>query len=586
MIKVYRRIIAWISARKGKVYGGFALSIPIAIASVMPAFIAAWVLGMMIESSRGDASVDSGTIWVALAAIAACVVVRGVFEYAKHRVQEGAGYETAAETRLEIGDVLKRVPLGFFQTFKTGEILTALTTNLNTLELEAVRQVDTALGGYISAAIIVAWLIAVCPPAGITALAAIAIVSVTLIAINRASARLTPAARTATNRLSGAIVDFHNGLGTAKSYGASAAVRRPYDEAVEDLKRARIAIEFGFTPPNVIHKLILEAASVIIVIVAAGTLMAGGLHTWEFIAIAFFSTTIFGAIERLTDAAHMFADINDAFDRLEAVEHTEFIDEDGRDVALDAYGIEFKDVSFSYDDRQVIHDVSFCIPERSTCAIVGPSGSGKTTISSLMARFYDVDDGAVLVGGHNVREFTVDSLLANFSMVFQDVYLFNDTIEANIAFGRPDATHEMVVEAAQRACCDEFISALPDGYNTVVGRGGSTLSGGERQRVSIARALLKNAPIIVLDEATASIDPENEQLIQQALTELTRGKTTVVIAHRLATIERADQILVVDGGTIAQCGTHEELLAQGGVYRRFVEARAEAEGWRIEAQDG
>ena len=198
-----------------------------------------------------------------------------------------------------------------------------------------------------------------------------------------------------------------------------------------------------------------------------------------------------------------------------------------------------------------------------------------------MARFYDVDSGAVRVGGHDVREFTVDSLLRNFSMVFQDVYLFNDTLEANIAFGTAGATHEQVVEAAKRARCHDFISALPNGYDTIVGEGGASLSGGERQRISIARALLKDAPIVVLDEATASIDPENEQLIQQALTELTREKTVVVIAHRLATIEHADQILVVEDGTVVQRGTHEELLEQEGVYRRFVEARAEAEGWKI-----
>jgi multidrug ABC transporter, ATPase/permease protein len=198
-----------------------------------------------------------------------------------------------------------------------------------------------------------------------------------------------------------------------------------------------------------------------------------------------------------------------------------------------------------------------------------------------MARFYDVDSGAVRVGGHDVREFTVDSLLRNFSMVFQDVYLFNDTLEANIAFGTAGATHEQVIEAAKRARCHDFISALLNGYDTIVGEGGASLSGGERQRISIARALLKDAPIVVLDEATASIDPENEQLIQQALTELTREKTVVVIAHRLAIIEHADQILVVEDGTVVQRGTHEELLAQEGVYRRFVEARAEAEGWKI-----
>ncbi len=246
-------------------------------------------------------------------------------------------------------------------------------------------------------------------------------------------------------------------------------------------------------------------------------------------------------------------------------------------------------MAFSYDEgpeaRTVLHDVSFAIPEGTTCAIVGPSGSGKTTIANLMARFWDVSAGSVRVGGHDVREFTCDSLLANFSMVFQNVYLFNDTVEANIAFGCPGASHDEVVAAAKRACCHGFIEELPQGYDTVVGEGGSSLSGGQKQRISIARALLKDAPIVVLDEATASVDPENEQLIQQAIGQLTAGKTVVVIAHRLATVEASDQILVVDGGTVAQRGTHDQLMAEGGTYRRFVEIRRRAEGWRIASDD-
>lgn len=259
------------------------------------------------------------------------------------------------------------------------------------------------------------------------------------------------------------------------------------------------------------------------------------------------------------------------------------IDEDGREAELSEHDVEFQDVSFSYGRgkgaRKALDCVSLRVPEGSTCAIVGPSGSGKTTIANLMMRFWDVDAGRVLVGGRDVRELTCDSLLRNFSAVFQGVYLFNDTIENNIRFGKPNATEEEVRRAAQRARVDEFAEALPDGYETMVGEGGAALSGGQKQRISIARALLKDAPIVILDEATASIDPENEALIQAALTELTRGKTVVVIAHRLATIEHADQILVVDRGRIVQRGTHRELLSQEGIYRRFVEIRSTAEGW-------
>lgn len=234
-------------------------------------------------------------------------------------------------------------------------------------------------------------------------------------------------------------------------------------------------------------------------------------------------------------------------------------------------------MNFGYDERQILKDVSFRIPERTSTAIVGPSGSGKTTICSLVARFYDPQGGRITVGGHDLKEFTCDSLLSNVSMVFQNVYLFHDTVRANICFGKPDATEEEMIEAAKKARCHDFIMAMPDGYDTVIGEGGGTLSGGEKQRISIARAMLKGAPIIILDEAAASIDPENEHLIQSAISELTKGKTIITIAHRLATIRNADQILVVEDGRIAECGTHDELIAADGLYRRFVKIREKAE---------
>ncbi len=581
MIAVFKRILAWVGDLKGRVIAGFALEVIIAMAACMPIFIAAWVLAQIIDDARGQTTLDPNIAWMALAAVGICMLVRAAVFFVKDALQQSVGYEQGAATRLRIGNVLKRVSLGYFQQKKTGDILSTVTTNLNLVELEAVRQADAALGGYITAGIITLWLLAVCPMAGIVSIAAVALVTLTLRAINHNAERLTPVARTATERLSGAVIGLYEGLGTIKSYGASREGLAPYHNANSALKDARIAIEYGFTAPATLHRTILTVASVMLPAVACGALMAGRLELWMFVGIVLVSTTIFTSIIKLSDASHMFADLDDSLDRIQAIEEAEFIDEDGRDVQLDKFDIAFEDVSFSYDGREVIHNVSFEIPQGTTTAIVGPSGSGKTTVSSLMARFYDVDSGVVRIGGHDVREFTVDSLLRNFSMVFQDVYLFDDTIEANIAFGCEGATHEMVVEAAKRAQCHDFITALPQGYDTLVKMSGSSLSGGERQRISIARALLKNAPIVILDEATASIDPENERLIQRALTELTRGKTVVVIAHRLATIEHADQILVMEDGRVAQKGTHAQLVEEEGTYRRFVEVRAEAEGWRI-----
>jgi len=246
-----------------------------------------------------------------------------------------------------------------------------------------------------------------------------------------------------------------------------------------------------------------------------------------------------------------------------------------------APGIELDNVSFSYDKRKIIDDISLSIPQKTTTAIVGPSGGGKSTLCNLIARFWDVDSGEVTLGGVNVKDYSMNSLMRNFSFVFQSVYLFADTIENNIKFGRQDASHEEVVEAAKKACCHDFISKLPNGYDTVIGEGGATLSGGEKQRISIARAIMKDAPIVILDEATANVDPENEKELMDAVDALTKEKTIIMIAHRLKTVRHADQIVVVDKGRIVQQGTHEQLMKQEGIYKRFVDARQQAVSWKL-----
>jgi ATP-binding cassette subfamily B protein len=257
------------------------------------------------------------------------------------------------------------------------------------------------------------------------------------------------------------------------------------------------------------------------------------------------------------------------------------MDEHGKVQTPSSYDISFEDVSFSYGDHKILDHVSLTIPERTTTAIVGPSGAGKSTLCNLIARFWDVKGGKITIGGIDVRDYTLDSLLINISEVFQKVYLFADTIENNIKFGKPAASHEEVVIAAKKACCHDFIMSLPDGYDTVIGEGGATLSGGEKQRISIARAILKDAPIIILDEATSSVDPENENLLMGAISELTKNKTVIMIAHRLKTVRGADQILVLDQGHIVQSGTHEELMKQQGLYADFIGVRKQALSWKL-----
>ncbi len=251
-------------------------------------------------------------------------------------------------------------------------------------------------------------------------------------------------------------------------------------------------------------------------------------------------------------------------------------------VIILSLGIVFDHVNFSYEDKPILRDISVTLPNQTSTAIVGPSGSGKTTFCNLVARFWDVDSGSVKIGGTDVRDYTLESLMDQISMVFQTVYLFADTIENNIKFGCPNATHEQVVEAAKKACCDDFIEALPDGYNTVIGEGGASLSDGEKQRISIARAMLKDAPIIILDEVTANVAPENEDRLQKAIEALTRNKTILMIAHRLKTVRSADQILVLDGGKIVQQGKHEDLIAQPGIYADFVGGKQESASWKLQ----
>lgn len=583
MLEALKRIVAWTGPMKCRLIWGCVCSFFMTWAGACPVFIAAWMLGLVADSAKSGIPLDPMVPWEVLAAIAVSIVLRFIFSYGKNRLQESIGYEVAAQDRIEIGERLKHVPLGYFSKVKTGDILATATTELGVLELQGMKMVDAVINGYISVFAIVCFLAFMSPLAALISLVGVGLSALALWGINRKSARLTPKAHEATERLAGAIVEYMRGLATAKSYGRENTAMEPMAEAIDDLSAKRIDIEYGFTPLNVAHLSAIKLASVGVVAVAAFAALAGQMDLWVFIALALFSFTIFAGVENVSDSAHMLGDLNDILGKLEELKAAPVIDEDGQEVALTHTGIEFDHVDFSYekDGKQILRDVSFSIPEGTTCALVGPSGAGKTTIANLMARFYDVDGGCIRVGGHDVRELTCDSLLENFAMVFQNVYLFDDTVAANIGFGRAGATREEIEEAARRACCYDFIMELPQGFDTRVGEGGAALSGGQKQRISIARALLKDAPIIILDEATASVDPENEALIQHAIAELTADKTVVAIAHRLATIRNADQILVVDGGGIAQRGTHDDLLQQEGTYRRFVEIREASEGWKI-----
>ena len=581
MFKSVKRIIDWCGEFKGKLYLGFVMTFFSHIFAALPLALAAYTVGLLLESQQGGAAFDTAWIWRVIVIQVVLVLLRFLFDYLRARLQEPIGYQLTARDRLAIGDALKRVSLGYFQQVSTGNILNSITTGLSTLETMGIRMIDNFVGGYLNFAVIFIGLAVCSPVTALIAMLAAALSLCCMLVISHYSRVNAPVEAQANRDMTGAVLEYARGLAVVKSFGKSGAAMDAVTRAVRDSRNIHLKIEWGYVPGNALHLLALKCGSVGLALAAALQCLRGEMDLSLMLLFVFFSFSIFASLEPISDSAHTLGVIDDAMDQLDALRSEHFIDAGGRDIALEHYDIRFRNVDFGYDSRQVLKNVTFTIPEQTSTAIVGPSGSGKTTICSLLARFYDPQAGSITVGGHDLREFTCDSLLTNISMVFQNVYLFHDTIRANILFGRPDATEDEMIAAAKKARCHDFIMKLPDGYDTVVGEGGGTLSGGEKQRISIARAILKDAPIIILDEATASIDPENEHLIQQALSELTRGKTIITIAHRLATVQNADQILVVEDGRIAQQGTHDELIRQDGLYRRFTEIRQQAEGWKL-----
>ena len=585
MFGTVKRIIDWCGSFKKNLYIGFIFSFFSGWFAAMPVIWAAYMIGKILECEGQGKAVS--TVWIgkSIVILLFFIFLRFLFDYLRARFQEAISYELIARDRLAVGDALKRVSLGYFQNMNTGTILNSITTGLHTLEGMGIRMIDNFVGGYLNFICILLWLTCMNWRVGLIAVTGTAVSLIFLLIISKYSTRNAPILAAANRDLTGATLEYARGLSVVKSFGKAGASMDSMKKACRDSRDINLKIEWGYIPYNALHLLALKTASVCIVIAAFYLGFSGQLDFTYMMIIILLSFRVFGSLEPIADCAHVLAVIDDALDHLDALTKESFIDADGQQIEIAHYDIEFQNVDFSYGEgkerRQVLHNVNLKIPEYSVTAIVGPSGSGKSTICNLIARFYDTDSGSVRVGGHDVKEFTCDSLLSNISMVFQNVYLFHDTVRNNICFGKPDATEAEMVEAAKKACCHDFIMALPEGYDTVIGEGGGSLSGGEKQRISIARAILKDAPIIILDEATASVDPENEHLIQAAISELTKGKTIVTIAHRLATIEQADQILVVDNGQIIQRGTHTELVAVPGKYKDFVDIRSQSEGWKI-----
>ena len=464
---------------------------------------------------------------------------------------------------------------------RIGELTGIATTILDEVESAGAMVLVTILGGLINSAVMLLCVLFWDWRIGLLALAGMALYLLLLSCMEKQSAKIAPKRQRDEAQLVEAVLEQLQGMSVIKSFNLTGKGDKRVRQALEDSRENNLAVEKLFTPYIWAQEMALHLFSVVILAAAVWLYLNGSLTLANALMAVIISFLIFSQIQSAGSGVSALRLVGSSIDHANQVDQIPEMDQDGAALHPDSHNIVFDHVDFSYGSRPILKDVSLTIPDRTTTAIVGPSGSGKTTLCNLIARFWDVEGGRVTIGGRDVREYTLESLMKQVSMVFQRVYLFHDTIENNIKFGCPNATHAQVVEAARKACCHDFISSLPDGYDTVIGEGGATLSGGEKQRISIARCLLKDAPIVIFDEATANVDPENEDQLQKAMEALTREKTVLMIAHRLKTVRNADQILVLDQGRIVQRGTHGELIGQEGIYRNFVTQRAEAGKWSL-----
>lgn len=496
-------------------------------------------------------------------------------------LQTEGGYDACAFKRIEIAEHLRYLPMGYFNANSIGEISSVTTNTMESLGDVATRVVMLTTQGILETAMIVLmillfdWRIGLISAAGVVVFFGINSI------MQKAGKKESERKVDCDTELVSQIMEYIQGISEVKSYNLIGTQTKRLNDANDACMKTNIKMELVFVPYHFLQNTVTKIIGAVIIGCSAYFYICGTMSVLYAIGMTISAFLLYSSLETAGNFSSLLHVVNVCVDKANAILALDTMDIDGRDVKPQNHDIALSNVTFSYDKRKIIDDISLSIPEKTTTAIVGPSGGGKSTLCNLIARFWDVDSGAVTLGGVNVKDYSMDSLMSNFAFVFQTVYLFADTIENNIKFGRPEATHEEVVKAAKKACCHEFISKLPDGYNTVIGEGGATLSGGEKQRISIARAIMKDAPVIILDEATANVDPENEKELIEAVDALTKEKTIIMIAHRLKTVRHADQIVVVDQGQIVQKGTHEELMQQEGIYRRFVDSREQAVSWKI-----
>lgn len=577
MLEILRKFFRFCDEReRSEFYRSIVLGVLAALFSALKIPAIGVMLGAILAGG-----VTAKTILMSLSIMLISVIGSSILKYRTTALQTDGGYSTTANKRVQIAEHLRYLPMGYFSENSLGVITSVTTNTMDNLSGVSTRVVMLVMEGIFSTAVMTLAVFLFDWRVGLLIIAGLAVYYAVNHALQMKSEQTTHRKFTGDTAVVEQVLEFIKGIAEVKSYALIGSYNHRLEAAIDENVNANTDMELKLLPLMLVQNAVAKLIDMGVVVLSLILYTNGHMALLNCVMLCICSFLLTEGLEQAGTQSSLLRVVDTCVNQATDILNLPAMDISGAELTPERCGLHAENIRFSYGEKPIINGITLDIPEGTTAAIVGPSGGGKTTLCHLLSRFWDVDGGQVILGGHDVREYDMDSLMQNFSFVFQNVYLFHDTIANNIRFGQPDAPMEQVIAAAKKARCHDFIRKLPQGYDTVIGEAGSSLSGGERQRLSIARAMMKDAPIIILDEATANVDPENEKELMEAIQELTRKKTVIMIAHRLKTVRHADQILVVDKGQIVQRGTHDELMTQDGIYRRFISGREKAVGWKL-----
>ena len=576
MLSILRRMTALAGDYKKNLMIAYVVSVIEAIAEKVPVFMILYALIKIV-----DKTLEINDFWIVLGVVSGSLILTVVFRYIRDKNQSGIGVLIFARERLKLGDQIRKFPMSYFTEDNVGNLSAVVSSDMKFIEEQGMNQLAKITTSIISLLVTSVMLAFFSPSVALIMVLTCLLVGGVFMVIQKIAKKHSFQVQEMQKAATSAVIEYIKGMQVIKAFHLLGDKQKRTNTAYQNLSDSQYAYERNFIGPLVMAEVLIALSIGVIICFASVSVINGSMNLSLMMMLGIFSFEIYRPLNHLVVTSADVRVMEACMDRYEKAVNEPVIWDSEKEMKVLSSEIEFKNVSFSYDSNPVINNMSFVAREKSMTALVGLSGCGKTTVTNLIARFWDVDEGQIEIGGVNIKEMSYQQLMSKISMVFQQVYLFQDTVFNNIAFGNVNATKEQVIDAARKARCDEFVEAMPEGFETVIGEGGATLSGGEKQRISIARAILKDAPIVLLDEATASVDPDNEHYIQAAINALVTNKTLLVIAHKLSTIKTADQILVIEAGRIMDTGTHQELIGRAGLYQTLWEKNIRSMNFRI-----